>query len=286
VIINPKSADYVATPDMTSDEYMAFQKFLEDAAGIVLGDNKHYLVISRVARLMAEGGIHSWSNLLDRLGREPRLRERIIDAMTTNETSWFRDAHPFEVFKEYILPHVAKREFGPIRIWSSACSSGQEPYSLSMCVQEYLTNHPGSLRGEVEIVATDISPTVLAEAKAGIYDELALGRGLTTERRARFFQKNGRALEVRPEIKARVNFRSINLSQNYAGLGKFHVILCRNVLIYFSTGMKRDVLQRMANSLVPGGYLVMGGSESMSNYCDAFEMVRVANGMIYQLKPR
>ena len=250
---------------MTSDEYAAFQKFLEDAAGIVLGDNKHYLVISRVSRLMTEGGIHSWSNLLDRLGREARLRERIIDAMTTNETSWFRDAHPFEAFKEYILPHVAKREVGPIRIWSSACSSGQEPYSLSMCVQEYSTNHPGSLRSEVEIVATDISPTILAEAKAGIYDELALGRGLTAERRARFFKKNGNALEVRPEIKARVNFRSINLSQNYAGLGKFNVILCRNVLIYFSLEMKRDVLQRMANILMPGGYLILGGSESMTN---------------------
>ena len=271
---------------MSNDEYSAFQKFLEEAAGIVLGDNKHYLVTSRLGRLMKEQAIPSLTGLLDRLTRDIRLRESVIDAMTTNETSWFRDAHPFEAFKEYILPEVAKKETGPIRVWSSACSSGQEPYSLSMCVQEYLTSHPGGLRGEVEIVATDISPAILEEAKAGVYDELALGRGLTAERRARFFQKNGNALEVRPEIKARVNFRSINLSQTYTGLGKFHVILCRNVLIYFSTGMKRDVLQRMANSLVLGGYLMMGGSESMTNYCDAFQMVRVANGVIYQLRPR
>ena len=276
----------MTTSNLTSDEYSAFQKFLEDAAGIVLGDNKYYLVTSRLGRLMTEGGIKSLTELLARLTRDARLRERVIDAMTTNETSWFRDAHPFEVFKDHILPEVAKKNAGTIRVWSAACSSGQEPYSLSMCVAEYQGNHPGSLRGDVEIVATDISPTVLEEAKAGVYDESALARGLTAERRARFFQKNGEHLEVRKEIKARVNFRSINLSQNYGALGKFNVILCRNVLIYFSTEMKRDVLQRMANILVPGGYLVLGGSESMANYCDAFQMVRVANGVIYQVKPR
>ena len=271
---------------MSPGEYSAFQKFLEDAAGIVLGDNKHYLITSRLGRLMSESGIPSLTDLLGRIPGDPRLRERIIDAMTTNETSWFRDTHPFEVFKEHILPEMAKKANGPIRIWSAACSSGQEPYSLSICVQEYQAMHPGSMRNEVEIVATDISPTVLEEAKAGIYDEIALGRGLTAERRARFFQKRGNHLEVRKEIKARVSFRSINLSQNYAALGKFNVILCRNVLIYFSAAMKRDVLQRMANILLPGGYLVLGGSESMASYCDAFQMVRVANGVIYQLKPR
>ena len=235
---------------------------------------------------MTEGGIKSLGDLLKLLIRDSRLRERVIDAMTTNETSWFRDAHPFAVFKEHILPEMAKKNAGPIRVWSAACSSGQEPYSLSMCVAEYQGSHPGSMRSDVEIVATDISPTVLEEAKAGVYDDIALGRGLTAERRARFFQKNANSLEVRKEIKARVNFRPINLSQNYAALGKFNVILCRNVLIYFSTEMKRDVLQRMANILVPGGYLMLGGSESMANYCDAFQMVRVANGVIYQLKTK
>ncbi|MBI3775921.1 MAG: protein-glutamate O-methyltransferase CheR [Gammaproteobacteria bacterium] len=272
--------------NITSDEYSAFQKFLENAAGIVLGDNKHYLVSSRLGRLMADDGIKSLNDLLKLLTRDARLRERVIDAMTTNETSWFRDAHPFEAFKEFILPDLAKKVTGPIRVWSAACSSGQEPYSLSMGVQEYLSSHTGGLRSEVEITATDISPTILEEAKAGVYDDIALGRGLTSDRRARFFQKSGHHLEVRKEIKARVSFRSINLSQNYAALGKFNVILCRNVLIYFSSEMKRDVLQRMANILLPGGYLVLGGSESMANYCDAFQMVRVANGVIYQLKPR
>lgn len=276
----------MTTHSISTEEYTAFQKFLEDAAGIVLGENKHYLVTSRLGRLMVERDIKSLGDLMNLLTRDTRLRERVIDAMTTNETSWFRDAHPFEVFKGHILPELAKKATGPVRVWSAACSSGQEPYSLSMCVQEYQTIHPGSLRADVEIIATDISPTVLEEAKAGVYDDIALGRGLTAERRARFFQKNGSHLEVRKEIKARVNFRSINLSQNYAALGKFNVILCRNVLIYFSTEMKRDVLQRMANILVPGGFLVLGGSESMASYCDAFQMVRVANGVIYQVKPR
>lgn len=272
--------------NISNDEYAAFQKFLENAVGIVLGDNKHYLVASRLGRLMAERGIKSLTELLNLLARDVRLRERVIDAMTTNETSWFRDAHPFEAFKGHILPDLAKNVAGPIRVWSAACSTGQEPYSLSMCVQEYQSSAPGRLRGEVEIIATDISPTVLEEARVGVYDAIALGRGLAAERRSRFFQKNGQHLEVRKEIKARVNFRSINLSQNYASLGKFNVILCRNVLIYFSTEMKRDVLQRMANILLPGGYLLLGGSESMANYCDAFQMVRGANGVIYQLKAR
>ncbi len=276
----------MTSPEIDNDAYSAFQKFLEAAAGIVLGDNKHYLVTSRLGRLMSDSAITSLAELLNLLARDARLRERVIDAMTTNETSWFRDAHPFAAFKEYILPEVARKNTGPIRIWSAACSSGQEPYSLSMCVQEHLASHPGSLRGEVEIVATDISPAILEEAKTGVYDNIALSRGLSAERRARFFQKNAGKLEVRKEIKARVTFRSINLSQNYAALGKFNVILCRNVLIYFSTEMKRDVLQRMSQILTPDGYLVLGGSESMTNHCDAFQMVRVANGVIYQLKPK
>lgn len=274
----------MTTISISNSEYEAFHKFLESAVGIVLGENKHYLVSSRLNRVMLDSGMKSLSDLLERANRDMRFRERVVDAMTTNETSWFRDAHPFDTLKEAVLPVYSKKSAKTLRVWSAACSTGQEPYSISMCVQEYAMSNPGALRAEVEIVATDISPSSLEDAKSGVYDEMALARGLSPERRARFFWKKGNVVEVRPEIRSRVNFRAFNLSQSYAPLGRFDVIFCRNVLIYFSTDFKRDVLQRMSATLNPGGYLILGGSESMANYCDAFQMVRVANGVIYQLR--
>lgn len=274
----------MTTISISNSEYEAFHKFLESAVGIVLGENKHYLVSSRLNRVMLDSGMKSLSDLLERANRDMRFRERVVDAMTTNETSWFRDAHPFDTLKEAILPVYSKKSAKTLRVWSAACSTGQEPYSISMCVQEYAMSNPGALRAEVEIVATDISPSSLEDAKSGVYDEMALARGLSPERRARYFWKKGNVVEVRPEIRSRVNFRAFNLSQSYAPLGRFDVIFCRNVLIYFSTEFKRDVLQRMSATLNPGGYLILGGSESMASYCDAFQMVRVANGVIYQLR--
>lgn len=269
---------------ISAAEYDAFQKFLEKAVGILLGENKHYLVSSRLNRLMLDGGIKSLTDLLELAHRDMRFRERVVDAMTTNETSWFRDAHPFEVLKSTILPALAKKNVKPIRIWSAACSCGQEPYSLSMCVSEYALSNPGALKVDVEIIATDVSLSSLEEAKSGVYDNLVLARGLSPERRARFFQQQNDRVMVRNEIKSRVTFRAFNLSQSYSVLGKFDVIFCRNVLIYFSTEMKTGVLARMAAALNPGGYLILGGSESMTNYSDAFQMLRVTQGVIYQLK--
>jgi chemotaxis protein methyltransferase CheR len=274
----------VAAQDLTEDEYVAFQRFLEQAAGIVLGDNKHYLVISRLSRVMLENKFANFAELLVRAERDGRFRERVVDEMTTNETSWFRDANPFEILKTTMLPALAKKGARTLRIWSAACSTGQEPYSISMCVQEFMSANPGVLRGEVEIVATDISPSALEEAKAGAYDELALSRGLSAERRARFFQQKEAQWEVRKEIKARVSFRPLNLLQSYSALGKFDLVFCRNVLIYFSPDLKKTMLQRITETMHPGAYLFLGGSESMSNYSDAFQMTRLPNGVIYQLK--
>lgn len=274
----------MTTISISNSEYEAFHKFLEGAVGIVLGENKHYLVSSRLNRVMLESGLGSLTELLNRANKDMRFRERVIDAMTTNETSWFRDTHPFDTLKDTIFPASAKNGAKSFRIWSAACSTGQEPYSISMCIQEYMMSNPGALRAEIEIVATDISPSSLDDAKKGVYDEMALARGLSADRRARFFNKKADCLEIRPEVRSRVNFRAFNLSQSYAPLGRFDVIFCRNVLIYFSPEFKREVLQRMAAILNPGGYLILGGSESMANYCDAFQMVRVGNGVIYQIK--
>lgn len=273
-------------PALSNEEYAAFQQFLEEAAGIMLGENKHYLVTSRLSRVMLDNKLASFNELLARVAKDSRFRELVIDAMTTNETSWFRDTHPFDIIKAHVLPVLAKKTGGSIRIWSSACSTGQEPYSLSMGIQEFMTSNPGMLRQEIEIVATDISPSSLDEAKAGIYDDISIGRGLSADRRNRFFQKREQQWEVRKELKSRITFRQMNLLQSYAGLGRFDMILCRNVLIYFSTELKSNVLQRMVDTLSPGGFLILGGTETMSNYSDAFQMLRLPNGVIYQLKSR
>jgi len=275
----------VAADAITTEDYKAFRLFLEDASGIVLGDNKQYLVTSRLTRLMTDNEIPSFGSLMGCIKSDSRLRQRILDAMTTNETSWFRDSYPFDILKEKLLPEIAKNQPRQVRIWSAACSTGQEPYSLSMMVQEYLQGNPGSLPATaVQITGTDISPRVLEIAKSGRYEGAAVSRGLPPERQKRFFKENGGGWEVNQDIKQRVAFRELNLMQNYALLGRFDIIYCRNVLIYFSTELKCDILSRMAKCLNPSGFLVLGGSESISNYSDEFDLVRWRNGVIYQLK--
>lgn len=272
---------------ITPHEYDAFRGVLERACGIVLGDNKHYLLTSRLSRLMTEYGIDSFGALVSRMEMDSKLRERILDAMTTNETSWFRDKYPYDILKEHILPELAsQRGFGGPRIWSAACSTGQEPYSISMIAQEYSQiRAAGSLSG-MEILATDISPTVLEDARGGVFDSMAMARGMSPERRDRFFvpHLDGKSWAIKPEIKQRVKFKDLNLMTSFVPLGKFDVVFCRNVLIYFSADLKRDIIKRIAGVLKPQGYLFLGGSESIANYSDAFEMMRVAGGVVYRLK--
>jgi len=273
--------------NISTEEYEAFRRFLEDACGIMLGDNKQYLVTSRLNRLMREFEIAGFGELMQRLKREPhsQLRERIVDAMTTNETLWFRDSYPFEVLRNAILPEFSEKRLSQFKIWSAACSSGQEAYSISMTIQEYLASKPGSLPANVQIVGTDISPTMLRQAKEGVYDRMAVERGLSEDRKRRFFtQRQDGQWEVRPEIKKPVSFRELNLMANFSSLGRFDIIFCRNVLIYFSTDLKRDILARIAKTMNPRGYLFLGGSESPSSYSDAFEMVRTPHGVVYRLK--
>jgi len=274
------------TSTITTEDYQSFRRFLEDASGIVLGDNKQYLVTSRLTKLIFDNEIDSFGTLMQRMRTDGKLRNRIMDAMTTNETSWFRDVYPFDILKEKLLPELAKTQPRKIRIWSAACSTGQEPYSLSMMTQEYLQSRPGSLSVDaVQVIGTDISPSVLATAKSGVYEGVAVSRGLPQERKTRFFREVSGGWEVSADIKKRVSFRELNLMQNYTLLGRFDIIYCRNVLIYFSTELKRDILGRMAKCLNPGGFLVLGGSESITNYSDEFNLIRWRNGVIYQLKP-
>lgn len=266
------------------NEYDTFRRYLEDACGIVLGDNKHYLVTSRLKRVTEEFNFPSLSEMMNTLtkGNDRHLREKVIDAMTTNETMWFRDVYPFEIYKKELLNELAAKK-APVRIWSAASSTGQEAYSISMATSEYQQSNPGKLTSSVEIVGTDISQTVVNMAKLGRYDELSVVRGLSTERRDKFFKKDGDQWLIAPDIKQRTRFTELNLLNNYSLLGKFDIIFCRNVLIYFSSEMKKDILERMGQILKPGGTLILGGSESPTGYTKAFSMVRYSDGVVYRL---
>lgn len=265
--------------------YERFRKYLEKESGISLSDNKQYLVASRLGKILERENfvkIESLVDALERGGRTSKLREEVINAMTTNETLWFRDTHPFAILKDVILPQFDKR---PLRIWSAASSTGQEPYSISMVLDEFKQSKPNVLKTGERIVATDICTNILMHAKQGQYDSLAIARGLSPEKQNRYFDKlSDTTWKVKPAIASRVEFRHLNLLEPFTSLGKFDVIFCRNVLIYFTAETKLDILTRMHAALNPGGYLFLGGSEALSGLSSLFEIVQCRPGIVYRAK--
>ncbi len=269
-------------------EFNQFRQFLEAACGISLGDNKQYLVTNRMRRLMDDNKITSFSELVRALKSDSnrKLKDEVIDAMTTNETFWFRDVYPYDYLKNTLFPQfisATSKTPGPVRIWSAACSSGQEPYSISIMVEEYRQKNMGALARQIQIVATDLSTTVLEQARKGEYDKLSVMRGLSPERLERFFDKTAENnWRIKSALRERVEFRPINLMDSYAGLGKFDVIFCRNVLIYFNADLKRQILQKIHAALKPQGILYLGSSEGLAGAADLFDMVHCDPGILYK----
>lgn len=272
---------------LSDDIYKQFSDFLEVQCGIVLGTNKQYLVKSRLIPLMTQFSILKLSDLIQQSMsyKNRELRTAVIDAMTTNETLWFRDRYPFELLSKKIYPEILAKKKN-VKIWSAASSSGQEAYSIAMTSVEY-QKQKSVLGMNVQIVGTDISNTMLEQCKAGVYDTLALSRGLSDDRKRQFFDRlsdGSGKMQIKPEVKKMTSFRNYNLLDSYAGLGKFDIIFCRNVLIYFSSDVKSKILNQFAGALNPGGYLILGASESLTGLTDKFDMVRCNPGIIYQLK--
>lgn len=270
----------------STEEYKSFQTFLEDACGIVLGENKHYLVNSRLSKLMRQENINSLTELVTKiqgLAVNNSLKVKVIEAMTTNETLWFRDGFPFEVLPETIFTEFKEKKKGQVKILSAACSSGQEPYSISIIADEFIKKNFGA-NMQFQIVGIDIDQTILNSAREAKYEAMALARGLSEERKKRYFTQTDKYWQVNMDVRSRVTFREHNLMKSYASLGKFDVIFCRNVLIYFSADLKRDILGRLAAMLNPGGYLFLGASESIVQYSEDFNMIRTPKGVVYQLK--
>lgn len=273
------------TLHFSMQEYDEFCAFLQGSCGIELGHNKQYLVATRMRRIMASSQLSRLSQLTELIKKpdQRQLRQSVIDAMTTNETFWFRDNYPFEYLGGKILPRLhAEKLTGSIKIWSAACSYGQEPYSLSMVVEEY-NKKPAARSVSVDITATDLSSAALEAARSGLYDRMSIARGLSVERKNQFFEPvDAENWRVKTNVKSRVQFRPLNLQDPFYLLGKFDVIFCRNVLIYFSQDLKAEILRKLHGQLNRGGFLFLGSSEALTGVAELFEMIDCAPGLAYK----
>lgn len=248
---------------MTPSEYEYLQKLLKDRSGLVLSADKQYLVESRLIPLARRSGLNGISDLVSkmRMGSEP-LIVAVVEAMTTNETFFFRDKVPFDHFRETIMPSMleARKNRRSIRIWCAASSTGQEPYSLAMMLKEMSATLSG---WRIEIVATDLSQEVLEKSKSGIFSQFEVQRGLPIQLLVKHFTQINETWQISSEIRAMVQFKQLNLLHDFSHLGGFDIIFCRNVLIYFDQDTKVNVFNRLARLIEPDGFLVLGAAETV-----------------------
>jgi len=255
---------------MTSD-FDALRQLLSRTSGLSLDAEKAYLAESRLQPIIQRAGLSDLGALVKRLlsGADPELVRDVVDAMTTNETFFFREREPFDNFRKVIMPQLlrARKEVQRIRIWCAACSTGQEPYSLAMLLDEETHRLTG---WNVEILATDLSRSVVAAAREGVYTQFEVQRGLPISQLLRYFRQEGDRWRINEHLRSRVRFDEFNLLSDHGELGLFDLIFCRNVLIYFDVPTKQNVLNRMARIIAPDGYLVLGTAESVVGLTDAF----------------
>jgi chemotaxis protein methyltransferase CheR len=259
---------------VTPIEYDYLRKLLKERSGLVLAADKQYLVESRLLPVARKAAAASLSELVQKLkGAEPEpLTLDVVEAMTTNESFFFRDKIPFDHFRDTIMPALlaARGAQRRVRIWCAACSTGQEPYSLAICLKEMSQQVAGWC---VEIISTDISREVLEKAKAGIYSQFEVQRGLPIQLLMKYFTQVGEMWQIAPDIRAMVQYRPLNLLQDFSQLGTFDVVFCRNVLIYFDQERKIDVLGRLARVMEPDGYLLLGAAETVVGLTETFKPV-------------
>lgn len=251
--------------------FVDFARFLSERIGLVVDARRHSSVEQRLAPVLADSGARDLADLTTRLrsGREPDLVERTVDAMVTCETLFFRDRHPFEALRRIVLPALrdARGDARSLRIWSAACATGQEPYSIAMLLDEMNRDFLG---WRVDLVATDVSQAALAIAAVGAYSQFEVQRGLATPLLLRHFRQGAGAWTINEHLRAAVDFRRANLLSDFSGLGRFDVILCRNALMYMDVARRRDILARIARQLEPDGFLILGATETIVGLSDDF----------------
>jgi chemotaxis protein methyltransferase CheR len=256
---------------VTPLDYEFLRKLLKERSGLDLSSDKQYLVESRLIPLARRAGMPGIAELVAKIktGSEA-LTSDVVEAMTTNETFFFRDKIPFDHLRETVLPALLSSRVHrrTLRIWSAASATGQEPYSIAMCLKEM----GAALAGwRIEIVASDLSPSVLEKARAGIYSQFEVQRGLPIQMLVKYFTQTGELWQLNADIRAMVQHRQLNLLQDLSHLGTFDVIFCRNVLIYFDQETKAGIFERLAKVLEPDGVLALGAAESVVGISDAFK---------------
>lgn len=259
--------------------------FVRGRSAIVL-DNKEYLIEARLESLAASEGLSSLANLMRALYAEPEpkhLHRKVVDALATHETLFFRDAHPFEALRKFVIPELIERRRDSkwLRIWSAACSAGQEPVSIAILLRHHF---PELQNWRVEIFATDISDETLAQARRGCYSQIEINRGLAAKLLVQYFEDLGSHWKVRPEIQQMIRYDYFNLVDPWPARRPFDLILLRNVMIYFDVDVKREVIQRMSEALLPGSYLLMGAAETVLGISELYEPVMFGRTAFYRRK--
>lgn len=273
---------------ITADEFSVLSKYIYSICGVALDSTKTYLVETRLKSMMQKYGCASYLDLhaKAKADRSGNMEKEIVNAITTNETLFFRDASPFEVFKHKILPDLidarSKSASGrniPLRIWSAACSTGQEVYSIAIALREAL----GNLNNfQISILGTDISDEAVTKASYGKYNKFEIERGLPLQTLNKYFSLQGDGWKIRDEIRAMAVFKKFNLMKPFAGLGKFDIVFCRNVAIYFTPADKKMVFEKIATVLEPDGSLIIGSTESLTGVTGMFEPKRYMRSIFYQ----
>lgn len=261
-------------------DFVALQRLLESRCGMQLTSDKLYLVAARLGPVAQKLGFKGVIELMAELRGAPRETTvlAVIEAMVTHESLFFRDSRPFEYLSKTVLPDLvrSRAEARSIRVWSAACSSGQEPYSIAMQMREEFAHLPG---WRWQIVATDISEQILAKAGSGVFSDFEVRRGLTEERMRRHMHAVAGGYKINDSVRALVDFRKHNLIEPAAHLGKFDIVFCRNVLIYFDQPVKRRVLEHIARQLAPDGYLFLGAADGITRLTDKFDPVEAERGV-------
>lgn len=265
---------------MTPADFDFIAGMLKQRSGLILSPDKTYLLESRLVPLARRRGLAGLDQLIGKVRTEKneQLISEIVEAMTTNESFFFRDSKPFEIFRQETLPNLLRTRASQkqIRIWSAACSTGQEPYSLAMILREEAARLVG---WRIDILATDLSTEVLDRAKLGLYSQFEVQRGLPIQLLVKYFTQVNDMWQIDPTIRSMVRYRVFNLLEDPSVLGTFDVIFCRNVLIYFDQSMKRQILDRMSRLIPPDGALYLGGAETVLGVCETFKPVPGQRGV-------
>ncbi len=269
-----------------SAELEYIRRFVRDTSAIVL-DDKDYLIEARLGSLAISEGHSDLLALLRALRAEEngsqKLHHKVVDALTTNETSFFRDVHPFEAIRKTILPELIERNHArkTLRMWSAACSSGQEPVTLAMIVEQHF---PQIQDWRTQILGTDLSDEMLIRARKGRYSQIEVNRGLPAPMLVRFFEEHGGEWIVRPEVMKMIRYERFNFVDPWPPRAPFDLILLRNVMIYFDVPTKREIVQKIGDALAPGGYLILGASETIAGLSNDFDMVPMGRTAVCRRK--